>query len=363
MKISLPPARRGFALVVVMIVILVLGILAGGFAYSMKVETKLARNTSFEGDLEWIGRSGVEFARYILAQPIPEQWDSLNQKWAGGPMGTNEVLETISLENNQLGGGVFSIKIVDMERKFNINLINDANIHVLKQALGLVGVDSGDSSTITDSYLDWIDPNHDPRLSGTESSDYLSNPNPGYPPYLAKDGPIDDLAELLLIRGITPEMYWGASGRNRPRQRSAATPLSHVSGGTELGSSVGLVDLFTPLSAGPINVNTASAQVLQLIPGLDSGLAQGIISTRAGLDGVDGNEDDLPFRNPGELINVPGMVHQLVQQIQGNFSVRSLIFEVQVEAKINQYKRHFVGLVRRSPSNLRDVQTLYFHWK
>ena len=55
-----------------------------------------------------------------------------------------------------------------------------------------------------------------------------------------------------------------------------------------------------------ININTASAQVLQLIPGIDPSLAQGIISTRAGLDGMDGTEDDMPFRTPGELINVPG---------------------------------------------------------
>ena len=55
-----------------------------------------------------------------------EPWDSLNQKWANGPMGTNEVLETVSLDNNQLGPGMFSIKIVDMESKLNINLINES---------------------------------------------------------------------------------------------------------------------------------------------------------------------------------------------------------------------------------------------
>ena len=47
-------------MIIVMIVTVVLGILAGGFAYSMKVETKLAQNSGFEGDLEWLGRSGVE---------------------------------------------------------------------------------------------------------------------------------------------------------------------------------------------------------------------------------------------------------------------------------------------------------------
>ena len=366
MKIDVDSSARGFALVIVMIVIVVLGILAGGFAYSMKVEMKLARNTSFEGDLEWIGRSGVEFARYILVQHmnvVSEPWDSLNQKWAGGPMGTNEVLEAISLENNPLGAGMFSIKIVDLERKFNINLINDANSHLLKHALSLVGVDLGDTSVITDSFLDWLDPNDSPHLSGAESSDYLSNPNPGYAPYLAKNGPIDDLAELLLIRGITPEMYWGPSGKNRTGQLVASGATTYYGRGGEQTSSVGLVDLFTPLSAGLININTASTQVLQLIPGFDSGLAQSVVATRAGPDGTDGTEDDAPFRSVGELINVPGMVPQLLQQLQGTCNTRSLTFEVQVEANINQYKRQFVALLRRNPTNPRDIQTLYFHWK
>ena len=34
----------------------------------MKVEIKLARNASSEAELEWLGRSGVEDARWILAQ-------------------------------------------------------------------------------------------------------------------------------------------------------------------------------------------------------------------------------------------------------------------------------------------------------
>ena len=53
-----------------MIVTVVLGVLAGGFAYSMKVETKLAQNSGFDGDLEWLGRSGVELGRYVLLESL-----------------------------------------------------------------------------------------------------------------------------------------------------------------------------------------------------------------------------------------------------------------------------------------------------
>lgn len=363
MRFATAQKERGVALIMVLLVIAVLGILAGGFAYSMRVEMKLARNTSFEADLEWIGRSGVEFARYILVQHLNvqnEPWDSLNQKWAGGPLGTNEVLGMLSLENNQLGQGTFSIKIVDNERKFNINLVNQNSQYALQQGLTLAGTDPGEITRIVHAFVDWTDPNDEPFLSGAESAEYLNNPNPGFAPYVAKNGPIDDLAELLLVRGITPEVYWGPSGG-----REAALSLMLPSNGLAGEGAMGLVSLFTPLSAGSININTASAQVLQLVPGLDAALAQGIITLRAGWDGVDGTDDDVPFRSVGELINVPGMIPQVVQQLQGStgLRVRSYTFEVTVDAQINEYKRKFVGLIRRNPANVRDVQTLYFHWK
>ena len=49
---QLSTSQTGIALVIVMISIFVLTMLAGGFAYSMKVETKLARNAYSEAELE-----------------------------------------------------------------------------------------------------------------------------------------------------------------------------------------------------------------------------------------------------------------------------------------------------------------------
>ena len=54
-----PVSEGGIAMVIVMISIFVLSILAGGFAYSMKVETRLARNANSETELEWLGRSAI----------------------------------------------------------------------------------------------------------------------------------------------------------------------------------------------------------------------------------------------------------------------------------------------------------------
>lgn len=361
MKIRLRSDCRGIALLMVMVAVFVLGILAGGFAYSMKIEMRLARNHNSEDELEWLGRSGVELASYVVAQQmtIPnERFDALNQKWAGGIGVTNEVLADIELENVPLGSGTFSVKIIDQERFFNINVADQV---ILRQAMTLIGVDAAESPAIIDSILDWLDVDDAKRLSGAESNYYLGLTSP----YYAKNGPIDDLSELMLVKDITPEMYWGPAGTNYATTASI-TPPSRVQSKRlhseeTLDYQVGLKDLFTPVSGRLININTASAAVLQLIPSLDSNTAQAIVQTRSGPDGVEGNEDDTPFRNVGELINVPGMDRGLVQQIGRYFTVMSATYEVQVTARIGNYQKTYVAMIRRNSP--KDVQTLFFYWK
>lgn len=353
----------GIALIIVMICITVLSILAAGFAYSMKVETKLAQNAGSDTEMTWLGLSGVELARYVLAQQMAlsqEPYDALNQVWAGGPgsmFATNSPLAFISLENYELGNGRFTVKIVDLERKWNINTGDDLmRERVLEQALRLIGVDAGDFTAIANSILDWTDGDDLERIGGAESSYYETLD----PPYFAKNMPIDDLSELLLVRGVTPDIYWGPSATSHP-QSAFQDQLGFVRPGAALAHPVGLVDLFTPLSTGRINLNTASLMTLQMIPFVDENIASEIIRMRSGPDGADGTEDDTPFNNPGELINVPGMNPQIIPELQRLCDVRSRTFEVQVDVEIGSYKRQFFAILgRNSP---RDVQILSFYWK
>src|SRR5205085_6436086 len=81
--------------------------------------------------------------------------------------------------------------------------------------------------------------------------------------------------------------------------------------------AVGLVDVFTPISSKLVNINTASATVLQVFPFIDEHWAQAIISGpggRAGPDGTDGTADDMPFRAVGELQRC-GLPPEVVQQM------------------------------------------------
>jgi type II secretory pathway component PulK len=362
MKLLRRQTVSGIALIIVMVCITVLSILAAGFAYSMKVETKLAMNANNESELISLGKSGVALAQWVLAQQLTisqEPYDALNQKWAGGPGSwttSNSPLAEVHLDNIQLGRGSFTVKIVDNERKMNINR---ADQPLLDQAMRLIGVDAGEAGPITASILDWMSPDKNALVGGTESAYYESL----VPPYQAKDGPIDDLTELLLVHGISemPEIYWGGVISDRLPSAFQNKLGLQSPGGQPAAYNVGLVDLFTTLSTGRINLNTASQTTLQLIPFVDENVAARIIQCRSGPDGVDGTEDDTPFRNPGEGLLCGGLNNAIVGQVQRYCDVRSSTFEVQVDAQINGYHRYFFAtLARRNP---RDVQVLMFYWK
>ena len=326
MTFLLAKRDRGIALIIVLIIVAALTVIVTGFAYSMRVETKLARNTRFNPDMDWLGRSGVELARYLLSKRAPgeEQMDALHQKWAGGPgridmdaMAELEPWEELPMTNVKLGNGTFSIKITDMERKLNINSAPEPLLRYILEMHG--GVDATDVDVFIDSLRDWMDPDENHGLNGAESDFYLSE----YPPYYSKNGPLDHITELKLVQGFkeNPSIY-NVFAKN-----------------------------FTAISGGLINVNTASAQVLGLLPGMDPIIAGDIVMYRAGPEG--------PYRSPnqiGAVLEPFGMDPGSIQQF---LATESATFEVEITAKIGPQQRKYISLLRRlSPQ---DIRILYFH--
>lgn len=336
---------RGIALIIVMICIAVLAILAAGFAYSMKVETRLHMNANAEGDMLAIGIGSIHKAVALLNLRDPsEPYDALNQKWAGGPGSamTSNLLAVVELDPNT--------KIVDMERRANINMADE---RLMGLAMTLIGVDAADSGPITSSILDWIDQDKNERPNGTETAYYETLD----PPYQSKDAPVDDLTELLLVRGVTPDVFWGGMATNH-QPAAFQSKLGMQRGNQPVVYPVGLADLFSPLSGGQININTAPREVLQMILNGDESAADRIIACRAGPDGTDGTGDDVPFRNPGEGLQCAQLPATYINQVAGYFSVRSRLFQIEVHAEVNGTHRYFYALVDRDASKI-----LTFFWK
>jgi len=344
-------SNRAAALVIVMILVLAMAVMAGAFAYAMKVEARLASNTQSTPELEWYGRSGVEIARWILEaqRRIPGEgtYDGLNQFWAGGP-GAFEAIDNpfvgMDLHLVPIGEGSISIQITDLERRINLNTATEP---MLELALQVIGAGAGDAAMITSAIADWRDRDDLEHLKGGAEKSYYAGLTP---PYVPKDGPFDDVSELLRVRGVYPSLYWGSRlNASRPITRDRRQPISLIEADQ---TGAGLVDIFTAISANRVNVNTATPAVLRVLMGGDENLARQVVQRRAGPDGQDGTEDDQPFRSAAEIPS--GGINQATL-----FTTQSATFEVRVEARIGSARKTFVGIVRRGAG--REGQIMLFH--
>src|SRR5204863_189714 len=119
---------------------------------------------------------------------------------------------------------------------------------------------------IADAIIDWIDADDNPRPNGAESATYSGMT----PPYRCKNGPLDSIEELLLVRGVTPPPRRLGQPAWRPRIITAKIPLDDTLQQQQLLPL--LIDKTTTKSgqelAARINVLTAPKTVLTCLTAL-----------------------------------------------------------------------------------------------
>lgn len=233
-------SERGVALLLVLFVISLLVIIAAEFAFTTRMEITNARN--FKEDIQgyYYAQAGFQYALTEIIGKHDEIYLAgdgqvgFYRKWfhedpeTGTPVpkgddNTEVVIDWPPLPKRSgipLGDGKFDYIITDEEGRLNINYLNSRlkiegkpSRDVFRELLLEVGVPEGEEpDIIIDSILDWVDKGDEHRLNGAETDWYESNyAEKGFSqPYACKNGKIDTIDELLLIRGITPELLYGS---------------------------------------------------------------------------------------------------------------------------------------------------------
>ena len=349
MKISVAKNESGFAVIIALVAVTVLTIMAAGFAYAMKVETKLAANTNNDEEFYWMARGGVERACWWLALEGNQPFSSDQQYWAGGPgdgpetNGPAAILGGESLDGFPIGQGTVSLKMEELESKININ---GADGNFLRQVLTAQGADPAAISSLPDCILDWLDVDDNTRPAGAESDYYLGLT----PSYYAKNAPMDTTEELLYVKSVTHDMYYGTPPQQQPDHELGFGHRPNQ----EANYAFGLKDVFTPFGSGKVNLLTASSEVLQCIPGLgdssgNSSAVQAVIQAR----------DDLPpARTVGQLLQNAGIPPQDQSQVQNYVGVMGNTYAIHVTATIGQFSHTYTAIVYR---NGPDVHCVSFY--
>lgn len=232
--------QRGVALLVVLWIFIFLLVVAFDFSTSVREEATAAHRYSDETQGYYIALAGFERGVY----------EFLQQSTGRDALGTQKKADIFDGDWHEeaLGGGAFRVRWVDEGGKININRADE---ETLRRVFTNLGVEEPTKAVLVDSIMDWRDPDDLHRTSGAENEYYRSlNPS-----YTAKNGPFDTVEDLLWVRGMTPEFFYGYGDAQGDRAENA--------------QRAGLREIFTvdsPIDR--VNLRTASADVIHALTGI-----------------------------------------------------------------------------------------------
>ncbi len=324
-------ARQGSALIVALWVTGLLAMLTATLAFEAHLEARITNYYRNRTLAYYSARSGISLAELLInkstglrgSQPDAARADS--ERWYEDALRLAEgghvtVEHTLPVEKGVAAS--IRLRIEPEPARRNINVIaQNLDDESIERILDVGGVPQELWPTLIDSLYDWVDADDDPRPDGAETEDYYANLDP---PYRAKNGPLDTVGEMLLIRGFTREILEG--GR--------------LTGGffdTEEIRIRGIGDLLTVHGDGRVNVNAASREVLLTLPGMDDLIAGDIVRLRS--EWIDGaGEDRRGFRSDAEVFaefpDFPEEARSMVTVDSGIYRIESVGILYGVEHKI-----------------------------
>jgi general secretion pathway protein K len=306
-----PSNRRGIALIIVLMIISIIVALTIQLNRDTRSEVYGAANISDGVRLRYIAESGFYIGEALLLAD-KTSFDALTGLWAN--------TEMIALQSEGFfDNGSFKLAIQDEGGKIAINslatgtaynpLIRDLLLRLLNGPY--FRLEQRKAEDLIDAIKDWIDADDEVTGGGAEGVYYAGLARP----YAAKNAPIDCIEELLMVKGVTRELFYGT------------------------GESPGLVQCLTVFGDGKININTAPKPVLR---------ALAVEMTDGEVDWLDQYRQDVrnDLADPGWYQKIPRASGLNIPA--GLIKVKSDIFQITAVGLQGRMTERITGIVKRT---------------
>ncbi|MFH0985424.1 MAG: hypothetical protein V1882_07785 [Candidatus Omnitrophota bacterium] len=253
----------------------ILAILSVSIGQHVRQKISLADRIEVRNWLCGVSETGISQTLYRLRQKkeADEGYHSQNDTYTSGKTDFSnvavggETTYTVSHFYRETQDGELKVHygVDDEEGKVNLNVADAKSLSEFFQKIG--GVEPELADQIGYSVADWRDTDNSlahPEY-GAEDDFYEDFETP----YECKDYKFESIEELLLVRGITPELF----EKVRP--------------------------FITVYGEGVVNINTAPREVLVWL-GMDDALADKIMVFRVGIDHEQNTSDDGVFKQIGD---------------------------------------------------------------
>ncbi len=241
--------ERGFALLTVLWVLIIVSSIALSLTAAAGVEARIAANEREALGAERLAMAGLEMAPYLEVRGLGSAQEDL----AGLPI---EIMDEGF--HYRIGFPEGSVDLFFEGDNGKINPLTAPEI-LLRSFFSNWTRDPREGERLTQAFQDWTDPDETPRLLGAEALAYLGS---GYAPRNGQPG----ISDLPLIRGI--------------RLEDLRPSLMETRDGRVFRGRLDQYLTTSPVGA-RVNPNFASRWVLEAVPGLDPPRVERIIEERA----------------------------------------------------------------------------------
>lgn len=229
--------ERGIALILVLLMVSVIVALTLQLNVSSRAQVHEAANLGDGVRVLYMAKSGLFAGIGILSEDRGDA-DTLYEAWAR----TGDLTEQ---SKAYFDDGHLELVIEDEYGKVNINKLvsgngfNNAIKGLLTRLLNQpqFKLQEREVEDLLNAVKDWIDADSEVTGNGAENAYYQGLGKS----YTVRNGPMESVDELLMVRGVTRELFYGTTERT------------------------GLVRFLTVHGTGGININTAPKEVLQAL--------------------------------------------------------------------------------------------------
>jgi general secretion pathway protein K len=269
--------QKGIALIIVILMLSIIVALTVQFSRASRSAVYDAANMSDGIRLRYVAKSGFNAAQALLLVN-KDNYDTLTQDWA-------KTAELSAQSEGYFNSGAFRVIIEDESGKISVNklltgtAVNPAVREMLVRLLSLpeFRLEPERIQIIIDSMKDWIDTDNEVTGSGAENDYYKSLDKP----YAAKNGPLDTLGELLMVKGISGDLYFGTQ----------ETP--------------GLEKYLTIYGDGKININTCPKLLFRVLAqAITSDMADEMDRYRRNVDNYSSLSDPMWYKKIPSMVNI-----------------------------------------------------------
>lgn len=222
--------RPGYVLIAVLIVIVVLSLVAYRFGDAMSGEYRAAARAADWARARAAAVSGIHYAAALISDPLTRDGDLGgnifdNPAFADVPVWADPANPGRQARFSLLavvptGPGFYETRpgVVDEGGKLNINALiaqDPTGVFLYNALLKIPNM----TEELAANIVDWVDADDTPGSAangaavGAENEYYASLANP----YRCKNGPLNTLDELLLVKGVTPQLLYGTDRNQNGR--------------------------------------------------------------------------------------------------------------------------------------------------